>query len=118
MGGSTLNHLLAHTSGIKDFTKMRALREIAQKEMTPKMMVDFFKNEPVDFGPNEKFDYNNSGYLLLGYILEIVSGQTYEEFVQKNIFNKAGMNQSFMQATEKSFIKELMGIKKGIKLCK
>jgi len=36
LGGSTLHHLLAHTSGIKDFTKMRALREIAQKEMTPK----------------------------------------------------------------------------------
>lgn len=112
MGGSTLNHLLAHTSGIKDFTKMRALREIAQKKMTPKMMVDFFKNEPVDFGPNEKFDYNNSGYLLLGYILEIVSGQTYEEFVQKNIFNKAGMNQSFYASDRKIIYKRTYGYQK------
>lgn len=60
----TLHHLLTHTSGIKDFTKMKALRDIAQKEMTPKMMVDFFKNEPVDFKPGEKFDYNNSGYYI------------------------------------------------------
>lgn len=38
----TLHHLLTHTSGIKDFTKMKALGDIAQKEMSPKMMVDFF----------------------------------------------------------------------------
>ena len=51
---------------------MRALKDIAQKEMTPRMMVDFFKNEPVDFLPGEKFEYNNSGYFLLGYIIELV----------------------------------------------
>ena len=45
----TLHHLLNHTSGIKDFTKIKALKDISQKEMTPKMMVDFFKNEKVDF---------------------------------------------------------------------
>jgi CubicO group peptidase (beta-lactamase class C family) len=45
----TIHHLLTHTSGIKDFTKMKSLSEIAQKEMTPEQMVDFFKNEPVDY---------------------------------------------------------------------
>ena len=87
----TLHHLLTHTSGIKDFTKMKSLGEISQKEMTPKMIVDFFKNEPIDFAPGEKFVYNNSGYVLLGYIIELVSGEEYEEFIQKNIFDKAGM---------------------------
>lgn len=91
----TIHHLLTHTSGIKDFTKMKTLREIAQKEMTPKMMVDFFKNEPVDFAPGEKFDYNNSGYVVLGYIIELVSGETYEDFIKKYIFEKAGMSQSY-----------------------
>jgi CubicO group peptidase (beta-lactamase class C family) len=90
----TLHHLLTHTSGIKDFTKIKSLPDIAQKEMTPKMMVDFFKNEPVDFAPGEKFEYNNSGYVLLGYIIEQVSKETYEDFVKKNIFDKAGMDQS------------------------
>jgi CubicO group peptidase (beta-lactamase class C family) len=85
----TIHHLLTHTSGIKDFTKMKTLRDIAQKEMTPQMMVDFFKNEPVDFAPGEKFDYNNSGYVLLGYIIELVSGETYEDFIEKRIFEKA-----------------------------
>lgn len=91
----TVHHLLTHTSGIKDFTKMKTLREIAQKEMTPKMMVDFFKNEPVDFAPGEKFDYNNSGYVVLGYLIELVSGETYEDFIKKYIFEKAGMSQSY-----------------------
>ncbi|PWV45422.1 serine hydrolase [Chitinophaga sp. S165] len=97
----TLHHLLTHTSGIKDFTKMKALSDISQKEMTPKMMVDFFKNEPVDFQPGEKFEYNNSGYVLLGYIIELVSGETYEDFINKNIFRKAGMNNSYYASDRK-----------------
>jgi CubicO group peptidase (beta-lactamase class C family) len=99
----TIHHLLTHTSGIKDFTKMKSIRDIAQKEMTPKMMVDFFKNEPVDFAPGEKFDYNNSGYVLLGYLIELVSGGTYEDFIKENIFKKAGMNQS-NYATDRQII--------------
>ncbi|ULQ55849.1 beta-lactamase family protein [Flavihumibacter rivuli] len=99
----TLHHLLTHTSGIKDFTKMKTLGDIAQKEMTPKMMVDFFKNEPDDFKPGEKFEYNNSGYLLLGYIIEIVSGESYENYIQKNIFEKLGMNNS-RYATDRQII--------------
>ncbi|MEP7254956.1 MAG: serine hydrolase domain-containing protein [Ferruginibacter sp.] len=108
----TIHHLLTHTSGIKDFTKMKSLREIAQKEMTPKMMVDFFKNEVVDFAPGEKFDYNNSGYVLLGYILELVSGETYEDFVEKHILQKLGMSQS-SYATDRQIInKRAYGYKK------
>lgn len=99
----TLHHLLTHTSGIKDFTKMKTLRDIAQKEMTPKMMVDFFMNEPIDFKPGEKFDYNNSGYVLLGYIIEIVSGETYEDYIQKHIFKKIEMNNS-RYATDRQII--------------
>lgn len=90
----TIHHLLTHTSGIKDFTKMKTLSEIAQKEMTPKMMVDFFKNEPVDFAPGEKFEYNNSGYVLLGYLIELISGESYEGFIQKHIFEKLHMDNS------------------------
>jgi len=108
----TIHHLLTHTSGIKDFTKMKSLQEISQKEMTPKMMVDFFKNEPVDFEPGAKFDYNNSGYVLLGYIIELVSGETYEDFVQKNIFDKAGMTQSSYASDRKIITKRAYGYQK------
>lgn len=90
----TIHHLLTHTSGIKDFTRMKSLNNIAQKDLSPKEMVDFFKNEPVDFAPGEQFDYNNSGYVLLGYIIELVSGEPYENYIQKHIFDKAGMSHS------------------------
>lgn len=90
----TIHHLLTHTSGIKDFTKMESLKDVSQKEMRPSVMVDFFKNEAVDFDPGENFDYNNSGYVILGHIMELVSGETYGDFIQKHIFEKVGMIQS------------------------
>lgn len=108
----TIHHLLTHTSGIKDFTKMSGLTRIAQKEMSPKMMVDFFKNEPADFAPGEKFDYNNSGYVLLGYIIEVASGDTYENFIRKNIFDKAGMTESDYASDRKVIKKRAYGYQK------
>lgn len=90
----TIHHLLTHTSGIKDFTAMKSLSSIAQKEMSPEAMVNFFKDEPADFAPGEKFAYNNSGYVLLGYIIELISGDSYENFIQQNIFAKSGMHNS------------------------
>jgi CubicO group peptidase (beta-lactamase class C family) len=99
----TIHHLLTHTSGIKDFTKMNSLRDIAQREMTPRMMVEFFKNEPVDFAPGESFEYNNSGYILLGYIIELASGMSYEDFIVRYIFQKLAMNRS-RYATDRQLI--------------
>lgn len=87
----TIHHLLTHTAGIKDYTKMRALSDIAEKDLTPKQLIDFFKNEPSEFAPGEKFFYNNSGYVILGHLIELISGKTYEDFIQTNIFKKAGM---------------------------
>lgn len=108
----TVHHLLTHTSGIKDFTKMKTLSEIAQKEMTPKMMVDFFKKEQPDFAPGEKFEYNNSGYVVLGYLIELVSGISYEDFIQKHIFEKAGMNHSYYASDRKVIDKRAYGYHK------
>lgn len=108
----TIHHLLTHTSGIKDFTKMKALSGIAQKEMSPKMMVDFFKNESLDFAAGEKFEYNNSGYVVLGYLIELISATSYEDFIQKQIFNKAGMNQSYYASDRKVIKKRADGYHK------
>jgi CubicO group peptidase (beta-lactamase class C family) len=100
----TIHHLLTHTSGIKDFTKMKTIMTIAKKDQTPKELVDFFKDEPVDFKPGEQFSYNNSGYVVLGYIIEIVSGKTYEDFIEQNIFEKLGMNNS-RYASDREIVK-------------
>lgn len=108
----TIHHLLTHTSGIMDFTKMKSLSEIAQREMPAKELVDFFKNEPAEFLPGEKFAYNNSGYVLLGYLIELVSGERYEDFIRKYIFEKLGMSHSSYASDRKVIIKRAYGYQK------
>lgn len=90
----TIHHLLNHTSGIKSYTDMQSFMSLARKDMSPVELIDTFKNEPIDFEPGEQFNYNNSGYILLGYIIEVASGKTYEQFIQKHIFDKLGMTNS------------------------
>ncbi|WP_271767711.1 serine hydrolase [Aquimarina algiphila] len=91
----TIHHLLNHTSGIKSYTGMESFMKLARNDMTPKELINVFKNEPMDFDPGEKFLYNNSGYILLGYIIEVITGDTYENFIEKNIFKKISMNSSY-----------------------
>ena len=90
----TVHHLLNHTSGIKSYTGMGNLVEVARNDMTLDELIDYFKNEPMDFDPGEEFRYNNSGYVLLGKIIEVISGDTYENFIENNIFKKLGMTSS------------------------
>lgn len=97
----TIHHLLTHTSGIKDFTSMKAIKNIAREDLSPKELVDFFKNEPMDFKPGEQYKYCNSGYVLLGYIIEIVSGKTYADFITERIFSKIGMENTFYASHER-----------------
>lgn len=91
----TIYHLLNHTSGIKSYTGMGDLETFAKNDKTPIEIIDFFKDAPVDFQPGEQWNYNNSGYIILGYIIEEVAKMPYEEFIQKRIFDKLGMNNSY-----------------------
>jgi CubicO group peptidase (beta-lactamase class C family) len=91
----TLHHLLNHTSGIKSYTNLPDFRSKTRLDMTPEEIISSFKNLPLDFNPNEKYEYSNSGYLLLGYIIEKISNMSYEDFIQKNIFDKLGMKNSY-----------------------
>ena len=91
----TIHHLLNHTSGIKSYTSMESFFSLARNDMSPTELIDVFKNEPMDFDPGERFLYNNSGYVILGHIIEEVSGMTYEDFIEKNIFEKLGMHHSY-----------------------
>lgn len=91
----TIHHLLTHTSGIRSYTDMANFRKEARTDMTPLELIDVFKNEPMDFNPGTTWHYNNSGYILLGYIIEEVSGKSYASFVQENIFDTLGMTHSY-----------------------
>ncbi|MBL7858988.1 MAG: serine hydrolase [Cyclobacteriaceae bacterium] len=91
----TIHHLLTHTSGIKSYTSMERWTKLWRNDMTPLEMIDLFKNEPMDFAPGEKWEYNNSAYFMLGYIIEKASGIPYPEFLEKNIFIPLGMKNSY-----------------------
>ncbi|MBC8757510.1 serine hydrolase [Kordia sp. YSTF-M3] len=90
----TIHHLLTHTSGIKSYTSLESLRDYARKDISPKELIDAFKDEPMDFKPGEQYLYNNSGFVLLGYIIEKISGMPYDDFIQKRIFDVLKMDNS------------------------
>lgn len=92
----TIEHLLTHTSGIKSYTSMSSFdEETMKRNVTTTELIDFFKDQPMDFEPGERWLYNNSGYVLLGYIIEQVSGKSYCEFIQSEFFTPLGMTNSY-----------------------
>lgn len=89
----TIEHLLTHSSGIyealrnKEYVRLLHTGEIINKDKE----LSFFKNEPLDFKPGTQFSYTNSGYILLGVIIEKVTGLSYENAVRKFILNPLKM---------------------------
>jgi CubicO group peptidase (beta-lactamase class C family) len=91
----TIEHLLTHTSGIKSYTSLRTWDPMTRRrDLTPTELINLFRDEPMDFPPGTRFLYNNSGYILLGYIIEKVSGVSYSRYISDNIFKPAGMTSS------------------------
>jgi CubicO group peptidase (beta-lactamase class C family) len=88
----TIYHVLTHTSGIPSYTDFPDHNPV--NPITPHDLVAQFRDKPLDFQPGESWHYSNSGYSLLGYLIEKVSGETYQEFVQTNIFTPLHMNDS------------------------
>ena len=86
----TLRHLLTHTSGIKNYTALDGFeltRHLTQAQFIRKM-----GGYPLDFAPGEKWSYCNSGFNLLGFVIENVSGEDYWQFMQQRIFGPLGMS--------------------------
>jgi CubicO group peptidase (beta-lactamase class C family) len=90
----TIYNLLTHTSGIPNFT---SFPDYATTEALPspaEKTVARFRDKPLDFEPGSKYSYSNSGYVLLGYLVEKISGESYEKFLRENIFTPLGMKDS------------------------
>ena len=105
----TLEHLLHHTSGIKNYTDMPTFKNLIDRKMTVQQMIDFFKHEPLDFKPGSQFSYSNSGYFLLGATIEHVSGMTYASFMAKHLFEPLGMTDTAYEGYERSGAKRVEG---------
>lgn len=90
-----IKHLLSHTSGIFDYQYTPNYGIAVLKDVTTEELIGIFENHPLDFAPGEQYRYSNSGYILLGAIIEKVTGQSYAQFIQTAIFDRLGMANSF-----------------------
>jgi CubicO group peptidase (beta-lactamase class C family) len=87
----TLNHLLTHSSGIPDINGIEGIDTFERSPHTLEQIIAKFAGLPLEFAPGAKQSYSNSNYNLLALILEKVSGERYEDYLRRHIFEPAGM---------------------------
>ena len=81
----TIHHLLTHTSGIPSYTALPEWRKVMMMPKTIDEMLGFFRELPLQWVPGEKYAYNNSGYFVLGVVIEKVTGKKYEEALREMV---------------------------------
>lgn len=109
----TIEQLLQHTAGIPNYTGMMTFSLSTDKDKSVQQMIDFFKDESLDFEPGARWSYSNSGYFLLGAIIEKASGASYADFVAKNIFEPLGMEDTAYEGHERSSKRRVAGYREG-----
>ena len=88
----TVRHLLTHTSGVKSYTSIGGFQLSKRYKVTD--FIKELKPQPLDFEPGSDYKYSNSGYSLLGYIIESAAGKNYWEFLRERIFQPLKMNKT------------------------
>ncbi len=87
----TIEHLLTHTSGIRNYTALPQFGAVMTKDVSVDDAIAFFKDATPEFQPGQRFSYSNSNYFLLGAIIEKVSGMNYPDFMRQYIFQPLQM---------------------------
>jgi D-alanyl-D-alanine carboxypeptidase len=99
--GVTLFHLLTHTSGIPSYTSIpRFFLDMAQRDLKPREIIALTENEPLEFPPGAQFKYNNGGYVILGHVVERLSGESFEEYIGANLLRPLGLNETGYEHVE------------------
>ncbi len=88
----TIHNILSNTSGLAGFDLWGDFSEAFKANDVNLALIDKFKNKPLEFVPGEKYDYSNSGYFLLGYFIEKITGMKYIEYLKKAIFSPLGIS--------------------------
>ena len=96
----TLKQLLSHTSGMPDYLDGPDVEAWAVKPATFELIVARIKDRPLDFPPGSRWSYSNSGYVLLGRVIEVASHESYEHYVKAHLLVPAGMGQTTTVANE------------------
>ena len=101
--GITVLQLLNHTAGVRNYTAIKGYMTgpLIQRDLTTAQMIDVFKDLPADFAPGTKWNYSNSGYVLVGAIIEAASGEAWHAYLQRALFRPLGMTSTGYAADPK-----------------
>ena len=100
----TIENLLTHTSGIPDYSNADTVNPYIEREdFTPERIINYFKRLPLEFKPGTRYNYSNSGFLLLAYIIQKVTGVDYHQYMDENVIKRAGLTNTFY-ATENTIV--------------
>lgn len=105
----SIEHLLTHTGGIANFTSQPDFFRTVTMDMTMPQMVQRIMEYPIEFEAGSRFAYTNSGYILLGAIIEKVSGETYADFMARRIFEPLGMHDTAYEGHERGTAVRALG---------
>jgi len=103
----TIYQLLTHTSGIHSYEYQRNFE--MSKRITPMALLDTIEHFPYDFNPGERYQYNNSGYFILAYVVAQLSGMSFSEYLNETFFKPLGMHNTGIYETNIALDKEALG---------
>jgi CubicO group peptidase (beta-lactamase class C family) len=112
----TIEQLLTHTSGVPNYTDLPSFTpDNYGKDVSLAEVIATFKDLPLEFEPGTKWNYSNSGYILLGALVERMSGMSWEMYMSEQFFGPLGMGRSSASATNGQLPGEVFGYQKGEK---
>ncbi|MBN2320493.1 MAG: serine hydrolase, partial [Acidobacteria bacterium] len=111
----TIFHILTHTSGLPPINDPSEAAKLHPFAVTPAQNIAKIHDKSLEFAPGSEFKYSNSGYILLGLLIEKVSGRSYQEFIQDNIFSPLGMNDSGYDSNSDIIPRRANGYAPGLK---
>jgi CubicO group peptidase (beta-lactamase class C family) len=90
--GITIRQLLNHTAGVRDYTGLAGYGDLVEQDFTTAQLIGLFRDAPPDFEPGASWAYSNSGYVLIGAVIEAVTGLPWYEYLDQALFTPLGMN--------------------------
>jgi D-alanyl-D-alanine carboxypeptidase len=97
-GQVTVRQMLGHTSGLPDYTQSKGFAEQAKKNprgfVSPQKIIGWVRAEPLEFAPGSKYEYSNTDNIVVGLIVEAITGRSYADNLQDLIFNPAGLSET------------------------
>lgn len=109
----TIEHLLTHTSGIKDYLQIDYPALYMERwDFSPGQLIDSFKHQNLLFDPGSKFTYSNSGYYLLGYIIEKITGLSYQQYLQDSILKPLDLTHTYFDRNDEIIPNRVTGYRK------